>query len=277
MMMDDAADIAAVLRGTALEGRPVGEGLGGTFLIAGIGPDDLLDAWRAARAVTPVTGRWPVMTLPDDLDYEPEPVELEELDLAARTVDPWSVFQPWTDDEPVSRSWIQDYVTSFLGADVVQRASGELDAPATRAALDRWTYDTLLSDPALAARGHERVGGLVGTQNWHRWPEAQLVFLPTASQWLTPGWFDYYGATCEDERRALCAALWQWERRWGAELVASWGTMLQLVVGRQPAAGEQAWELAGQLKAVGGSLQFEQWMLALAVSRSDAWFLHDRP
>jgi len=36
-------------------------------------------------------------------------------------------------------------------------------------------------------------------------------------------------------------------------------------------------ELAGQLKAVGGSLQMEQWMLALAVSRSDAWFLHDRP
>ncbi len=275
--MDDAGDIATVLHGTALEGRPVEEGLGGTFLIADIGPDELLDGWRAARGVMPVTGRWPVMTLPGDLYHEPEPSELEELDLASQTVDPWSVFRRWTDDEPMSEWRIQEYVTSFLGAELVQRVNKQLDAPVTAAVLDRWTYDTLLSDPALAARAHERFGWSVGTQNWYRPSEAQLVLLPTPSQWLTPGWVSYFGATGDDRRQALCAALRQWERRWGAELVASWGTMLQLVVSRQPAAGGQAWELAGQLKAVGGSLQVEHWILALAVSRSDAWFLHDRP
>ena len=135
----------------------------------------------------------------------------------------------------------------------------------------------LLSDPALVARGREWVESLVGTRNWHQVPEAQLVLLPTASPWLAPGWVSYFGATCDNGPQALCAALRQWENRWGAELVACWGTMLQFVVSRQPAPGEQAWELAGQLKAVGGSLQVEQCILALAVSRSDAWFLHDRP
>ena len=76
---------------------------------------------------------------------------------------------------------------------------------------------------------------------------------------------------------ALAAAIREWEQQWGAELVASWGTMLQFVVSRQPNLGEQAWQLALQLLAVGGSLQSQSWELALAVTRSDAWFLHDRP
>jgi len=275
--MDDAGDIAAVLRGTALAGRRVEEGLGGTFLIAGIGPEELLDGWRAARAVTSSTGRWPVMTLPGALWHEPEPVELEELERAARTVDPWSVFRRWSVDEPLSEWRIEEYVSAFLGAEALQQAREQLDSPVTAAVLDRWTYDTVLSDPSLAARTREGVDWMVGTRNWHRVPEAQLVLLPTVSPWSAPGWISYFGAARDNGQQALCAALREWQRQWGAELVASWETMLQFVVGRQPAVGEPAWELAGQLKAVGGSLQMEQWMLALAVSRSDAWFLHDRP
>jgi hypothetical protein len=53
--------------------------------------------------------------------------------------------------------------------------------------------------------------------------------------------------------------------------------MLQFVVGRQPALGEQAWQLALQHLAVGGSLLTPPWELALALTRSDAWFMHDRP
>jgi hypothetical protein len=69
----------------------------------------------------------------------------------------------------------------------------------------------------------------------------------------------------------------QWEQRWGAALVAAWGTMLQFTAQRRPEPGPQAWKLAGQLMAVGGSLQCEQWQLAIALTRGDAWFLHDRP
>jgi hypothetical protein len=112
------------------------------------------------------------------------------------------------------------------------------------------------------------------------------VLLPTPVQWLAPAWFNYWGAISKANRidrggdpgrDGLAAAIRQWEQQWGAELVASWGTMLQFVVSRRPALGEQAWQLALQHLAVGGSLQTPAWELALALTRSDAWFLHDRP
>jgi Domain of unknown function (DUF4253) len=122
---------------------------------------------------------------------------------------------------------------------------------------------------------------------------ASLVFLPgfdvsikPGAEKLAPAWLNYFGArekTARTDlgddpgRKGLAAAIRQWEQQWGAELVASWGTMLQFVVARQPTLGEQAWELALQLLAVGGSLQSQSWELALAVTHSDAWFLHDRP
>ncbi|GAA0812005.1 DUF4253 domain-containing protein [Spirilliplanes yamanashiensis] len=105
----------------------------------------------------------------------------------------------------------------------------------------------------------------------------QLVLLPTTSQWLAPAWVSYFGAARENGYPAWAAALRQWDERWGAALVAAWGTMLQFVTERRPAPGPQAWDLAGQLMAIGGSLQCEQWQLALALTRSDAWFVHDRP
>ncbi|MEU4624680.1 hypothetical protein AB0G04_32500 [Actinoplanes sp. NPDC023801] len=49
--------------------------------------------------------------------------------------------------------------------------------------------------------------------------------------------------------------------------------MLQFIAERRPQPGQQAWELAGQLMA----LECEQWQLAIALTRSGEWFLHDRP
>jgi hypothetical protein len=37
----------------------------------------------------------------------------------------------------------------------------------------------------------------------------------------------------------------QWDQRWGAALVAAWGTMLQFVAERRPEPGPHAWEVAG--------------------------------
>ena len=83
---------------------------------------------------------------------------------------------------------------------------------------------------------------------------------------------DFYGGGGD-----LCAALWQWHQQWGAELVASWGTMLQLIAGRAPGLTDQAWELSGQLLGWGPNTSAERWMTATAVATSDAWFLHNRP
>ncbi|GAA0811136.1 DUF4253 domain-containing protein [Spirilliplanes yamanashiensis] len=96
-----------------------------------------------------------------------------------------------------------------------------------------------------------------------------------------PAWVSYYGASTPDRDGygAWAAAMRQWQRRWGAELVAAWGTMLQFVVSRQPPPGERAWELAGQHMALGQSLMMglTQWQLAFALATGDAWFLHSRP
>jgi hypothetical protein len=52
--------------------------------------------------------------------------------------------------------------------------------------------------------------------------------------------------------------------------------MLQFVVARPPVAGDLAWEVVGQLKAVGGSLQMRQWSLALAATATEGHDLVDQ-
>lgn len=191
--MDDAGDIATALRGTALQGHPVQEGLGSTFLVEEVDPARLLEAWRAAHAAMPVTGRWPVFTLPGDLYHEPDPAELAELDRAARTLDPWSVYRRRSGDVVQEREDVERYVQAFLGPDMVAPALQQLPSPTTSTILQRWTYDTLLTDAELASRAFTGYEHLVGTNSWHTWPEVQLVLLPTMSQWLAPAWVPYFG------------------------------------------------------------------------------------
>jgi hypothetical protein len=275
--MDHADDIAAALRGTALQGHPVEEGLGDTFLVGDIDPARQLEFWEAAHAAMPTTGRRPVFTLPGDLYHEPSAAELADLDRTAQTLDPWSVYQRYGDEEAQGREDVESYVQTFLGRDLVASALQQLILPTTSAVLQRWTYDTLLADPQLASRAFRGSEYLVGSSRWPTWPEVQLVLLPTTTQWLAPAWVPYFGAAREQGFPAWAAAMWQWEQRWGAALVAAWGTMLQFTAQRRPEPGPQAWELAGQQMALGGSLQCEQWQLAIALTRGDAWFLHDRP
>ncbi|MFE9959731.1 DUF4253 domain-containing protein [Micromonospora sp. NPDC005299] len=273
----DLRTIAAALHGTVLEDHPVEEGIGGTVIVDEVDPSRLLEAWRAARAVTPTTGRCPVFTLPGDLHHEPTPAEIDDLARAARAIDPWAAFRRHRDDRPMEPWRIESYVSAFLGAERLPLAAGPLAAPTSEPELDRWLYDTLLADPVLADLARGWYEPLVGTRTWHPMREVQLVLLPTTSPWLAPAWVGYFGAIFPGGPEAWAAAMRQWHRHWGAELVAAFSTTLQFVVSRQPQPGPPAWELAGQLLAVGGSLQHEQWQLAMAVARSDAWFLHDRP
>jgi hypothetical protein len=78
-------------------------------------------------------------------------------------------------------------------------------------------------------------------------------------------------------RPALAAALREWHERCGAELVASWGTMLQFVVNRPPASGQDAWDVGQQILSLACSHQDPAWHLALALERTRTWFLHCRP
>ncbi|MFJ8580019.1 DUF4253 domain-containing protein [Micromonospora sp. NPDC093277] len=278
-VLDDPDEIVAALRGTVLDGLPIEEGLGETWVVTGIEPTQLLPAWRAARAATPETGRWPVLTSVDEQWHDATREEIEALDRAARTVDPWTVFRRrGTDDPRLGREDLHLWLPDGLGEDFARRVARDVTLPATRLAVERRTWERLLGDPDAIERGWRRAASLVGTRNWYTPVEGiQLVLLPTPTQWLAPAWLSYFGALRPQGTEGLAAAIRHWEQRWDAELVASWGTMLQFVVGRRPALGEQAWQLARQLLALGGSLDSGRWELALAVTRSDAWFLHDRP
>ncbi len=276
-MATDIEETAAALHGTALDGHRVEEGIGDTLILENIDPDHVLAAWRAARSVLPVTGRWPVFTGPGDLHWEPTDADVAQLAAAADAIDPWSVYRRYRGDSELDDWHVQDYVRAFLGHEVRELAAAELSAPMTQHELDRWTYERILADPALATAMQHKYASMATTERWHSMDAVQLVLLPTPKQWLAPAWIVYFGAARDQGYEAWAAAMMQWEQRWGAELVAAWGTMLQYVVTRRPAPGAEAWELAGQLLAVGGSLQMEQWQLASALTCGDAWFLHDRP
>ncbi|MEV4538938.1 DUF4253 domain-containing protein [Asanoa sp. NPDC049518] len=286
-VMDDPDEIAAEFRGTVLDGLPVEEGLGDTWVVTGVEPSRLLLAWRAARAAVARTGRWPVLTMVDEEWLDAETEQIEALEHAARTVDPWTVYRWWGCDSLIKPDELHLWLPDVLGADATAHALRSLSQPMSLFAVERWAWERLLANPAVLEQSWPRAAQHVGTGQWFaNVGEAQVVLLPTSTQWLAPAWLNYFGATQKASRtepsddpgrEGLAAAIRQWERQWGAELVASWGTMLQFVVARRPALGEQAWQLALELLAVGGSLQSPSWELALAVTRSDAWFLHDRP
>jgi hypothetical protein len=275
-VLNDPQEFMDALRGTALDGHVVEEGLGGAFIIEGLDSTAMLPLWRAAREAVPVTGRWPVMT---SLDYpevqEPGPEEVAVFAVAVQASNPWMVFNGRGRGD-YEAGQTSSYLDVCLGPGAGRRDDPRL-AGITQAGLDRWVYEQMLADPALAARGMVRAARLSSMEDWFLESEVQLVLLPTPAQWLAPRWLSYYGADRDKGHEALGAAILQWEQRWGAQLVASWGTMLQFLASRPPTDPEDAWQLAGQLMAIGGSLQHERWELAMALPRGDAWFVHDRP
>jgi hypothetical protein len=281
-MIEDADGITEAFSGTALAGYTVQEGPGRTFVVPDIDPDGLLQAWRAARSAVPATGRSPVLITTDFADIEDEvgegadPADLDDLDVAARTTDPWVPPRgALEDDDPLATE--EDLPNRHLygfPAEVIEEVTAGLSMPVPERVLHRWIYDRLLAEPALAEPVRPGIDRLIGTTGWFVPESVQLVLLPTGRPWLSPYWLGYFGSP---DATWLSAVEKQWHDRWGAEVVASWGTMLQFVAGRRPAPGDPAWELAGQLKRVGGSLQMPRWMLALALPHSDTWFLHHRP
>jgi hypothetical protein len=276
--VDDAA-CARLLAQGPLRGHEVVPAAGGVLRLDGLPGDRLRVLWQAARDLVPHTGRWPVATSGHGgapwLE-DPSPELLHRFSVASEA-DPWPVLAAWEDELP----WEQDDAERELAhrfpdaPGLRDRVADALAWPTTYPRFDAWLYDRLVSDPAL--RAQVDLAPLQGTRTWHPVREFSLVLLPTPHGWLAPAWISFHGAYDHERVGALAGAQREWQERWGAELVASWGTMLQLVVDRPPQDPRDAWTVAGQLLAVGGSLQLSRSELALALPGSDAWFLHDRP
>ncbi len=169
-VMDDPDEVAAVFRGTELDGLPLEEGLGDTGGVSVIEERQLLPAWRAARAATAETGRWPVLTAVDECWLDAESDQVEALEHAARTVDPWAVYHWWGTDSLIEPEDLHLGLPDLLGQDAAEQAWRDLSSPGTLAAVERWTWERLLADPTALEQAWPGATPYVGTRQWFTLP-----------------------------------------------------------------------------------------------------------
>jgi hypothetical protein len=116
---------------------------------------------------------------------------------------------------------------------------------------------------------------------FHDAPGAHLLLLPTAqgpeSLAYMSSWFVYGGVAGATYDRMVAVLTW-WQERYGAELVANWGSMLQFAVRRPPASLDEAWDLAVDIDLVGPSSGFPHVRdYARFLWRRPTWFIHNHP
>jgi hypothetical protein len=296
-LTDSRDEVADALGGGFLEGREVRElatDWGVTFAVD-IVPSELREAWRELRALVPRLGRWPVAAMgmldgPFDErsfsrwlygegDNSPQAIcaRARELTLEDALAGPNG-----RDAQRYDAMFWDKHVEYQL--DATRRRVG--DAPPTEEvaaldlwpdmfALERWLFDWEEARQPTTAPEPGRHA------DWFEPPECTLLLLPTALSEEVPAYLSFFGAEGPGGHERLIALLRSWRERYDAEMVASWGTMLQLQVNAPPADLEDAFELA-----------VEQWIAApptLALpgvtirehARSlwnrPEWFLHDRP
>ncbi|MBW6437229.1 DUF4253 domain-containing protein [Actinoplanes hulinensis] len=275
----DPDRIEAAFAGTSLAGLPIGHGPSGTVLVTDVDPDHLYEVWQAADTMAPVLGCRPVMVtddFDDTLRIQPQPApgppepELRAFARAAETSDPWATYRHYSEDEQVFD------VRGVAGVDVTALLS-DVPLPTSPPALERILYDRLLADAGLHAGVLDRVRLVTQTEYWYTPDSVMLMLMPTGDVRTSAYWIDFYGALTPDDQQKLAEVLARWHHRWDARLVASWGTMLQFQVGRRPAPGDEAWTVAGQLKALAPNLELSRWEVAVALPSGDAWFVHNRP
>jgi hypothetical protein len=109
----------------------------------------------------------------------------------------------------------------------------------------------------------------------HGW----LMFSPTLSGAETlapfPFWAEEAVPGASTER--LIALVEDWSRRYGAELIAHWGTLLYFIVARPPQTLDDAFELAAEQLLISPALYVPIRDHARALIGHDAWLLHCRP
>lgn len=113
-----------------------------------------------------------------------------------------------------------------------------------------------------------------------RQKEIALVLLPTRNCWEALAYINWF-ASQRCSSQILVALLRDWSSRYGAELVAHYGTMLQLIANRPPCSIEEAFDLAWQQHTVAQCTTILPGVSprdhARALLRTDRWFLHERP
>jgi uncharacterized protein DUF4253 len=249
--------------------------------------------WRQARSHAETLGRWPVLVLdpfyPDtfsrfyyagDQDQSPAAVLSRASEMTPAAV--WDVYRT-TSVEDDHGAW-DGYARSDL-AESAARVGREPpltlqdarqmypDLGLLERALFEWEEQ---QRPTTAAEGGAYLDGQVELSD-----SCGLMLMPTAHSWEVPAYTDFYGASKPLGHEALVRVLQEWWERFGAELVGSWGTLLEFRVARPPTDVRTAYDLALQHAAVapctivGPCVSVRHH--ARALLHRQQWVLHERP
>ena len=244
---EEAERVAAALDGGPLGGRdvdvlPIPRSDAVAFAIV-IDPDELREAWGAARAPAGELGRYPVAVTAWDGELKPKEL--------------FGLFGG--DETPPEQVLARGRELSF--EDGLAHFRGEDDDDED---------DDGEDDDGDHLEWYEPRGQPVA-----------LLLLPVGASEDVAAYVPFYGAWDAPGHAALVAVLRGWRERWGAELVAAWGTMLQLAVERPPQDRDAALELAGQQRIVApDTLRLpgvSRRAHAEALAGREEWFLHERP
>ncbi|MEL6894154.1 MAG: DUF4253 domain-containing protein, partial [Actinomycetota bacterium] len=305
-VIEDVEQVRAVIAGSPLEGLIVRDvelfdGVGRVFVID-IEQRDVLQMWSAARALVSTTGRAPcVLATWGEAEVGADrfrPFAGEFGGLSAEQVieraeamgaedaatwfrdrysdyafDVWD--SPYGPESDVERALAETHRRLGLAPSEGEVREG-IGEPASEESLERWLLTWELTN---GAEGGDDPGHL----EWCRESSVptSVVLLDSTNTSDALALSSFWANESSEDAVALLALVRSWNRRFGAELVAHYGTMLKFIVERPPSSIDDAFQLACEQYWVapcttalpGVSLRDH----ARALLDRPTWFMHERP
>lgn len=312
-MISDVIQFQSVLSGTCLEGRKFGaieiDGISATALAIKVRPHEVDEAWTAAFSRLGRMGRYPVVSCSwpgagdgwldqvadqfSRFSYKGELTSNRSGDdptgvlKSAERIDRKAALKRFilARAEPVEE-WvdfcIEETERQFGSAPTESevRSAVEAERISCLEELERWFFRWEMKHFGSQATciSEEHLGYLSWFEPLQE--STQLIFMPCSNGWEVPAYLHFFGAESYGSE-VVVATLRDWEEKYGARLVAHYGTMLQFVVETPPSDPEDAFELAWEQQALaqcttalpGVSLRDH----ARSMLHANRWFLHDRP
>ena len=310
-MINSIDELAKLLKGTKLEqyekvSLPVLD-TDEVALFIEIPVEGLEDSWRVARGLLEQTGRWPIVSTSWENSTFPQSLIDEDVfsrfyfeEQASDKILPRTIIEASQhidiegflveldkESRPGEKQHyrpINNERYKYISGDIIERCGSAptlhemLDATIdgrqieTDREFDNWMYRWENNHKPKIIPKYDRF-------EWFEPDNAFLVFLPTASSWETLAYLNWYGAFNGSEKYIALGK--SWEKRFGAEIVCHYGTMLQCVVSRPPTEAQDAWELV-QEHYLFAQCDFHKGDIRLnhharGLLGADRWFLHERP